>query len=167
MNSVARAVLQAVFYALFAWVIAYFASAPAYRYSSPEMASIKLSLVHTTERAKPCVKLTPEQIAELAANMRRAESCERERLPLAVELDVDGQTIVRATEMPAGLWNDGAASVYRRLEVPAGIHTIAVKIRDSARTDGWDFSGSTTADLRAGRYFTVTFKSETREFLFR
>lgn len=167
MNRVASAVSQAIFYALFACLIAYFATAPAYRYASPAMASIKLSLVHTTDRAKPCVKLTPDQIAELAANMRRAESCERERLPLLVELDVDGRTIVHSTEMPAGLWNDGPASVYEKFDVPAGTHTIAVRIRDSARSEGWDFEDSITTELRAGHYFTVSFKSETGEFVFR
>jgi hypothetical protein len=159
--------LQATAYALFALMLGYFASMPSYRYADASLATVKLSLTHTTERVEPCIKLTPEQIAELAANMRHTESCERERLPLTVELDVDGQTIVRSTARPSGLWNDGPASVYERFDVPAGKHTIAVRMRDSARSDGWDFEGSVATDLRPGHYFTVTFKPATGEFFFR
>lgn len=167
MKRIARLFMQTLAYLLFALPIAYFASMPSYRYADAGLANIKLSIGHTTRRVKPCVPLTQEQIAELAANMRRAESCERERLPLEVELDVDGRTVIRSTSLPSGLWRDGHANVYERFDVPAGTHSIAVRIRDSARTDGWDFEQSTTTELQAGRYFTVTFRSETGEFVFR
>jgi len=166
-KSIVRTLLQVVAYVLFAVPIAYFASMPTYRYAEAAQASIKLSIDHTTDRAKPCVPLTQEQIAELAANMRRVESCERERLPLVVEFDVDGQTLVTSTALPSGLWRDGMASVYERFDVPAGTHRIAVRIRDSDRAQGWDYEQSTTRELRPGRYFTVTFRSETGEFMFR
>lgn len=167
MKRIARLSMQALAYFVFAAPIAYFASMPSYRYAEAELTSIKLSIVHTTDRVKPCVPLTQEQIAELAANMRRAESCERERLPLYVELDVDGRTVIKSTALPSGLWRDGHASVYQRFDVPGGKHGIAVRIRDSARPAGWDYEQSTTAELQAGRYFTVTFRSETGEFVFR
>jgi hypothetical protein len=167
MKRIVRLSMQALAYLVFAAPIAYFASMPSYRYAEADLTSIKLSIVHTTERVKPCVPLTQEQIAALAANMRRAESCERERLPLYVELDVDGRTVIKSTSLPSGLWRDGHASVYQRVDVPGGKHNIAVRIRDSARSAGWDYEQSTTADLQAGRYFTVTFRSETGEFVFR
>jgi hypothetical protein len=131
------------------------------------MAAIKLSLSHPADRVEPCVQLTPEQIAELAPNMRRVEQCERERLPLTVRLEIDGELLAQIEAPPSGLWNDGPSSVYERFEVAAGRHTITAKLRQSARPDGWDYEHSEDVTLAAGRYFTITFRAETGGFRFR
>jgi hypothetical protein len=86
MNSWVRIALQAVTYSGFAAVVGYLSASPAYDYAAEEKATIKLSLSHAAKRVEPCVRLTPEEIAKLAPNMRRPEKCERERLPLTVEL---------------------------------------------------------------------------------
>lgn len=162
-----RLFLQVLAYAAMAAVLGYFATLPPYQYGDPGLATIKLSLSHATDRVKPCVKLTQEEIAALAANMRRTETCERERLPLRIELDIDGDNVVNLIAAPSGLWNDGPASIYERFDVPPGRHTVAVRLRDTARTDGWDYESVETVNLPAGRYFTVTFKRETGGFNFR
>ena len=51
--------------------------------------------------------------------------------------------------------------------VAPGEHEIEVRLRDSDRQEGWDFSKRETVDLAAGRYFTITFKAETGGFHFR
>jgi hypothetical protein len=84
MAKVYKATLQALTYLGFVAVVAYLSASPAYDYANADMAAIKLSLSHPADRVEPCVQLTPEQIAELAPNMRRVEQCERERLPLTV-----------------------------------------------------------------------------------
>jgi len=167
MVDIARYGAQAVAYIVFALLLAYFATMPPYRYAEPAMASVKVSLSHAAARVKPCVQLTPEQIAEFAANMRRTESCERERLPLELELDIDGKSVLRLTAAPTGLWNDGPASVYERFDVAPGPHRVTARIRDTARTEGWDYERSDTVTLEAGRYFTVTFKADNGGFSFR
>lgn len=167
MRDAFRLPLQVLAYAAMAAVLGYFATLPPYQYGDPGLATIKLSLSHATDRVKPCVQLTQEQIAEFAANMRRTETCERERLPLIIELDMDGENVVNLVTPPTGLWNDGPASVYERFDVPPGRHTVSVRMRDTARTDGWDYEKAETVDLQAGRYFTVTFKAETGGFNFR
>jgi len=167
MRKFARYTGQLVAYLAFAAALGYFATMPSYRYADPNMASIKLSLSHASARVKPCVQLTPEQIAEFAANMRRTESCERERLPLVLELDIDGVTVRQLTAPPTGLWNDGPSSVYERLTAEPGAHRISVRLRDTARTEGWDYERSGAVVLEAGRYFTITFKAENGGFGFR
>ena len=167
MHSVLRYAMQFVAYAVIAVLLGYFATLPSYRYGDAGQASVKVALSHAADRVKPCVQLTPEQIAELAANMRRTEVCERERLPLILELDIDGKPVLRLTAQPSGLWNDGPASIYERFEVAPGEHLVAVRLRDTARAQGWDWETSATVDLKAGRYFTVTFKPETGGFNFR
>ena len=167
MRNALRILLQFVAYAALAATLGYFATQPPYQYADAGEASIKVSLSHATERIKPCKQLTQEEIAELAMNMRRTETCERERLPLVLELDIDGVTVVSMTAAPSGLWNDGPASIYERFEVAPGEHVIAARLRDTARADGWDYTTTETVELQPGRYFTITFKPETGGFSFR
>jgi hypothetical protein len=162
-----RILLQIVAYAAIAVLLGYFATLPPYQYGDTAQATIKLSLSHATDRVKPCVPLTQEEIEALAANMRRAEACERERLPLTLELDIDGENVVSIVAAPSGLWNDGPASIYERFDVTAGRHTVRVRLRDTARAEGWDYEKTETVDLDPGRYFAVTFKAETGGFNFR
>ena len=145
----------------------YLSASPAYQYADPGNATIKLSLSHAADRVKPCVRLTPEQIAELAPNMRRPETCERQRLPLTVKLEIDGETVANIEAPPSGLWNDGPASVYERFEAEPGRHTITARLRDSNRTEGWDYVHTEDVTLVANRYFTVTFRGESGGFSFR
>ncbi len=167
MTNVYKAILQVLGYLGLVAVVGYLSASPAYDYANADMAAIKLSLSHAADRVKPCVPLTPEQIAELAPNMRRVEQCERERLPLTVRLEIDGKLLKQIVAPPSGLWKDGPASVYERFEVEPGRHTITAKLRQSGRTDGWDYTNSEEVTLVAGRYFTITFRAETGGFRFR
>ena len=162
-----KSVLQIVAYVAFAVFVGYLSASPGYDYGSADKVSLKLSLSHAANRVKPCVRLTPQQIAELAPNMRRPEKCERERLPLTVELEVDGEVILQLEAPPSGLWNDGPASVYERFEIEPGEHTLTARLRDSDRDQGWDYTQTENVTLEAGRYFTVTFSANTGGFDFR
>ena len=167
MHSAFRYLLQGTAYLAMALILGYFATLPKYQYGDARQASVKVSLSHATERVKPCVQLTQEEIAELAANMRRTVSCERERLPLILELDIDGEAVLSLQAEPSGVWNDGPASIYERFEITPGEHTITARLRDTARIDGWDYASERTVKLQPGRYFTITFKPETGGFNFR
>ena len=167
MNNLLRYLVQIAAFASFAVFIGYFSSSPPFQYAQAESAVVKLSLSHAAERIEPCVLLTPEQVAELAPNMRRTESCERARLPLVVELDVDGQRVLALQAEPSGLWGDGPASIYQRFNLAPGQYQMAVRLRDTARTDGWDYTHTQDVTLSAGRYLTITFKAENGGFVIR
>ena len=167
MRNVARAALQIALYAGFAYMVGYLSFWPTYQYASPDMAVVKVSLSHATNRVAPCIELTPQQIAELAPNMRRSQLCERERLPLLLELDVDGELALRIESLPSGMWEDGNASVYERFDLTPGAHRIAARLRDTARSDGWDYSHEENVIFAAGRYRTITFKPEKGGFSIR
>ena len=77
------------------------------------------------------------------------------------------EAIARVVAQPSGVWNDGPSSIYERFDVTPGRHVISVRMRDTARETGWDYSRTDTVDLVAGRYFTVTFKAENGGFQFR
>ena len=158
---------QAVLYGAFAICVGYFSVAPTYDYADPGIATIKLSLSHAANRVEECVKLTPQQINERAAKGLPLNECGRERLPVTVELEIDGARALLVTAAPSGLWNDGPASVYERLDVAPGTHTITVRLRDSARQQGWDYERTESVTLSPGRYFTISFRAETGGFGFR
>ena len=65
--------------------------------------------------------------------MRAPTNCPRERSPITVEVDVDGSRALRHVARPSGLSQDGASAVYQRLQVPAGAHRIAVRLKDDVR----------------------------------
>ncbi len=167
MTDVLRWMLQFAAYAGFAAAIGYLSILPRYEYAAVDMTEVKVSLSHAADRVEPCVKLSPQEIAALPPNMRRTEQCERQRLPLTVELDVDGETVLHVDAPPSGLWSDGPASVYERFSVTPGTYRITARLRDSARPEGWDHMHTEQVVLEAGRYFTVTFKEEAGGFHFR
>ncbi len=167
MSKVAKPILQLVTYLVFAAFVGYLSASPAYDYGSAGSASVKLSLSHAANRVKPCVRLTPQQIADLAPNMRVAEKCERERLPLTVELEFDGEVVIHLEAPPSGLWADGPASVYERFDVEPGEYAVTARLRDSDRSEGWDYTQTENVTLEAGRYFTVTFRANAGGFNFR
>lgn len=162
-----RRLVQILLYATFAVFVGYFSIAPPYRSADPDLAVIKLSLSHAAHRVKECVRLTPDEINARAQRGEAINACERERLPLTIEIEIDGQTVLQLTAAPSGLWNDGPASIYERFDVAPGQHTITARLRDSARDSGWDYEHTEVVELRPGRYFTVRFRAETGGFAFR
>ena len=161
-----RWLTQLTAYGGFALLVGYLSAAPHYDYAAGDMASIKLSLSHATDRIEPCVQLSPAEVAKLAPNMRRAEQCERERVPLFIELEIDGEVVRSVEASPSGLWGDGPASIYERMEFGPGNHLVTVRMRDSRRDAGWGYIHSEQVTLQPGRYFTITFQSATGRFVF-
>ena len=165
-SRVFRAIAQIALYAVFGAVVATFAVAPSYERVTPDRAVIKLSFSHAGERREPCRTLSPEELAALAANMRSGVDCPRERVPVVVELDIDGERVYHASLAPSGLAGDGPSSVYERFEVPAGHHRIRVRLRDTVRESGFDHEGTADVRLAAHQSFVIDFRPELGGFQF-
>lgn len=157
---------QMLAYAAFAALIGYFATAPAYHPIEPDTAVIKLSFVHVGKRKVECRKMSPEEIAQLAPNMRLMLDCPRERLPVIVEVDLDDKLLVRRELAASGLAHDRASSIYQKYVVASGRHRITARLRDSARADGFDYTRSTEIELKPRQIFVVDFRAETGGFIF-
>jgi hypothetical protein len=158
---------QAVIYALFCAGLAYFSDAPAYRQLDPGDAVITLSLTHAGSPVSECRKRSAEELAALPPNMRVPEECPRERSPLHVQLAIDGTLRVDTVRKPTGLRSDGAATVYRRLTVPAGRHQLIARMNDSVRVDGFNHEHSAEVTLAPRQVLVVDFNSEQGDFVFR
>ncbi len=158
--------LQAVCYAAFVAFVGYFSTSPAYEHLAPGEALVKLSFQHAAQRKVPCRERTAEELAKLAPNMRAAQVCERERAPIAVTVEMDGAPLFSLRAPPTGLSRDGAATVYRRLAVPAGEHRFVVKLSDTA--DGsYGFVQDRTVNLKPGRILVIDFDPKEGGWLFR
>lgn len=153
-------IAQALLYGLFALIIGAFSSWPRYRHLAPEQALIKLSFTHHGKRVADCRQRTPEELAKLPPNMRAPMQCQRERSAVTVEVDLDGRMIYRHVAGPSGLSKDGASTVYQRLELLAGEHRLAVRLKDSAGGSGFDYSREDSVTLKPGQVLVIDFNAE-------
>lgn len=165
MPSLLRYLLQAVVYGAIAILIGAFASGPGYRHFPPERAQIKLTLVHGAERRVECHRRTAEELEKLAPNMRKPTDCARERLPVWVEVRLDGAVLYEASLQPTGLLLDGPSRTYRRFEVEPGSHRLQLRLRDSARTEGYDFELDRQIELKPQQSLAVDFRPEGGGFI--
>jgi len=156
---------QALAYAAFAVLVGYFAAAPAYSPTDATKAEIKLSFSHGGARVQECRRYTQEELARIAPNMRRPMDCPRERVPLVVELDLDGAPLFRATLPPTGAWKDGQSSVYRRFVVNPGTYQLTMRLRDSRRTEGFDHQKTVAITLIPRQNLVVDFRADKGGFL--
>ena len=127
---------------------------------------VKLSFSHAGALREPCRTLSPEELEALAPNMRIAVDCPRERVPVLVDLEIDGERVYRAALDPSGLAGDGPSSVYERFEIPAGQHRIRVRMRDTPRESGFDHETSRDVLLAEGQSFVIDFRAELGGFRF-
>jgi len=156
---------QAVVYALIGAAIAYFSTSPAYRSFADSDALIKVGFAHGGQHRHACHRRTPAELQKLPPNMRKPLSCPRERLPVLVRLEIDGRVILEKEYAPTGLSGDGPSSIYIRQAVPAGRHTLAVRMRDSKRTAGFDYNLRESIELAPRQNLAIRFRADLGKFL--
>jgi hypothetical protein len=155
----------AVIAALFA-AVAWLSDHPTYRQIPKGSVVMMLTFVHGADRRGECRRLSPEEIAKLPPNMRRVQDCPRGRRPIYVELDIDGHNIYRASLPPTGIAGDGPSRVYRRFVLPAKTYDVAVRMRDTARIEGFDHERRGRVELSPEQMFVIDYNAETGGFIF-
>jgi hypothetical protein len=157
---------QAIAYTLFAMVVGYFATQPAYTHLDPGKAQIKLSFGHAGEHTTACRRLTQEELNQMAPNMRRPLDCPRGRLPVLIELELDGELLYRAEVPPSGLAGDGVSTAYKTFAVDPGQHQLVARLRDSNRSEGFDYEKASGITLSPQQNFVIDFHPSRGGFLF-
>lgn len=152
--------------ALFAGVAA-LSDWPTYGQIPNDSGVVMLTFVHGADRKGECRRLTPEEIAKLPPNMRRVQDCPRGRRAIYVELDVDGRSVYQASLPPTGIAGDGPSRVYQRFILPAGRHELAVRLRDTARSDGFDHERRDRVELAPAQMLVIDYRPESGSFIFR
>lgn len=163
MNRIGHWLGQGLLYLIFAATIAVFSRWPVYQHLAPGKAVIKLSMSHQGKLLGDCEALSLDELAKLPPNMRAPVRCPRERAPLIVELDIDGLRVLRQIAAPSGLSRDGAATIYRRIEVDAGSHRIAVRLKDDARSEGFDYRREADVSLLPAEILVIDFDAALHE----
>lgn len=158
---------QGVVYVVAAAVTGYLASRPVYHQVPEDMAQIKMSLSHGAARVTECRRLTSQEIAELPANERRPNTCDRQRVPIRVQLVVDDAVIYDEELVPIGLSGDGPARMYEKFLVPAGQHRITARLRDSRKAEGFDYETTEQVELSRWQNLAIDFRPDSGSFLFR
>ena len=155
--SLFRAFAQLALYAGFAVVVATFSAYPPYARVDPGNAVVKLSFSHAGAHREACRTLSSQELAALAPNMRSGVDCPRERVPVTVELDIDGERVYHAALPPSGLAGDGQlprctnVSKYPRAPIGFGSACATPYARAASTT-----SARPTSGLRRARASSST-----------
>lgn len=159
-NKLVRYMLQAVNYTVFMALIWYFSTSPAIRVLAEDQAMITLAFGHAGETREPCRKVSAEDLAKLAPNMRMVQDCPRERSPVVIQMTVDGRPLIEQTLKPPGIFKDGGVDVYFSGRIPAGEHVVEIKMDDSVRQDGFNHSFKQSIEIEPGTILLLGFDSE-------
>jgi hypothetical protein len=161
-----RFAAQLLLYVPLMALIGFFATQPSFTHLPADKALLRLSFSHAGERKEECKQRTAEELAKLAPNMRAALDCPRERSPVTIELELDGERIYSAEITPSGLRRDGASTVYRRLVVPAGRHRIVARLRDRPGAE-FNYRADMSIELAPGGALLIDFNPAQGGFIFR
>lgn len=148
---------QAILYALFAGFVGYFSTAPVYRHLEDDQGLLRLSFKHAGAFIADCRSRSAEELAKLPLQLRAQLDCPRERSPVRIKVDLDGQPLYDETFSPAGLRRDGAASGYRRMAIGAGEHRLKVQVNDDARVAGFNHDGERVLTVKPGQVVLIDF----------
>lgn len=160
MNRTFNWIGQALLYGCFGVALGVLSRWPVYHPLPPDTAQIKVSFLHHGQRLVDCRPYTEEEKAKMAPNMRRAMKCERARSSVHIEVDIDGQPVLSHTAAPAGLSRDGASTMYRRFDVPAGEHRIAVRFKDKMSASEFTQQREETIALKPAQVLVIDYSAE-------
>ena len=154
---------QGVAYGAFALTVGVLSAHPSYHYTDGAHGVIKLSLSHPGQRKVACRRRDAEELTRLPPNMRGALACERARWPVRVEFALDDRPLFARTVPPEGLSGDGASSFYATFPVPAGPHTLDVRLVDG-NDPGQTITLTQTIELAPRQVRAIGFDAEERRF---
>ena len=161
-----RLPLQVLVAALFAIAIGYFSNQPPYRHLQEDQAVLKLSLRHAGQIVGECRQRSAEELAGMPENMRVPLVCPRGRSPLQLELWLNDELVLSDTLPARGIHNDGRASMYRRIVVPAGELKVKVRLKDRIDTEEFQYQAERTVLLTAAENLVIDFNGDIGNFEF-
>lgn len=156
-NKPLRYLLQAFNYAIFMGLVWYFASAPAVRLIGEDEARLTIAFAHAGQLREPCRMLSQEELNKLAPNMRKLDDCPRERSPVIIEAELDGEPVYSASLPPPGLFGDGGVDMFYSAKIPAGEHLLSLRMNDSVRVQGFNHEFEQQVSLEPGQILLIGF----------
>ncbi|OGV96660.1 MAG: hypothetical protein A2W53_06050 [Nitrospinae bacterium RIFCSPHIGHO2_02_39_11] len=148
---------------LSAFLILYLSERPIYPFYNKDMSLIKFTFKHPGRHKSEQRELTDKETENMLRHMRRTNSPfvkmrmvgKRERLPVYVEVELDDKMILAKTYYPAGFRKDIPAFAYEEFPVFPGTHHVKVRVRDSKREEGFDYTFEKKIEAQPGRITVV------------
>jgi hypothetical protein len=163
--SAGRILAQVAIYGLFLALVGGLSDAPVYQRMEPDQALLRVVFSHSGQPIHECKRLSQAELNALPPNMRNPVDCPRQRLPIQVELQLDAQTILAAAVPPSGLWGDGEATLYEQFQVPAGPHRLTIRMRDSSRSEGFDYQLDRRVHIKEMQNLVIGFDPGSKQFV--
>jgi hypothetical protein len=79
---------------------------------------------------------------------------------------LDDELLFSKSLQPSGLSRDGESTVFVHFPVEAGRHVLVARLRDSDRSEGFDYEYREEIHLNPRQNFVVDFNVETGGFIF-
>ncbi len=140
---------------------------PRFEVFEAETAIVTITFSHAAQRVGECRRLTQEELNKLPLNARKPSNCPRERFPVRIELRSGDRVLYQDVLLPSGIWSDGKANIYERVEIDAGVHDLYVAMNDSGGDEGFDFENAAQIDITPGRNVVIRFDPEAGQFTIR
>jgi hypothetical protein len=140
---------------------------PRFEVVEAETAIVTITFSHAAQRVGECRQLTQEELNKLPPNMRKPSDCPRERFPVRIELRSGDSVLYQDVLLPSGIWSDGKANIYKRVEVDAGVHDLFVAMNDSGGDKSFDYENAAQLEITPGRNVVIRFDPESEQFLIR
>ncbi len=105
-------------------------------------------------------KLTPEERAKRLPHMRAQVNVARERTPVRLRVQVDGQTVFDDSFQPKGLSKDGPSIAVTRLPIAAGQHSVHVELADTIDANAWTKQWSEKVSFESNRTRVILFDTK-------
>ena len=105
-------------------------------------------------------KLTSEELEKRLPHMRAQVNASRERVPVRLRVQVDGQTVLDQVYPAKGLLHDGPSMAVVRLPLSPGPHQVLVELADTANPDQWTQQWHETVEFQENRARVVLFDTK-------
>lgn len=138
---------------------------PSYPFYSKDRSLIKITFKHSGKQE--CRELTEKDTMNELKHMRKTNSpfskirmdCDRKRLPVYVEVDLDNKNILSRTYYPTGMRKDGSTFAYEEIHTAPGTHEIKVKMRDSKEESPFNYIFEKKTETKKGRVAVIDLSS--------
>lgn len=159
------AIIPAIILMVLPLIPVYYLADSPYQFHPKNSAAFIFSIKHMGKRVVPCEKKSREELAKLPYRERRPMDCPPDRLPIYVQVFVDGEKKVERVVAPGGLRDDGPSIVYVRYLLKPGPHQIKVRMSDTGKADAIDYVFDGTIELKAGQVSVMDFDDRQGSFV--
>jgi coenzyme F420-reducing hydrogenase delta subunit/Pyruvate/2-oxoacid:ferredoxin oxidoreductase delta subunit len=137
-----------------ALLIWHFSDSPGFSVIDRDESLLLFTMIDKGERLVPCTEPTIEEL-----KAQNFTECQRERVPVRVELKVDGVKVLSKVYKPRGIRRDGPSYAYEKIIVAPGIHRVSIQIRDSRKVR-YNHAFNEKVMFHAGKVVIIDFEDQ-------